>query len=129
MSQTLPPQPVSGKDLIAPHKIVRRAVLALCLGALAIFIAWEVFRVTAPPALAVISPADNLLTSSHRIILEGTVEKGAAVTANGASVPVSMDGHFKEEMDLRTGSNVITIVASKKFAKPNTVYRMVVVTE
>jgi hypothetical protein len=32
-------------------------------------------------------------------------------------------------MDLRTGANVITIVASKKFAKPNTLYRRVVVTE
>jgi hypothetical protein len=129
MSQTIPPQPIESKHLIAPHRIVRWAIAGLVLAALAAFVSWEVLRVTAPPDLVLASPADNLLTSSHRITLEGTAEKGAAVTANGASVPVSMDGRFKETMDLRTGSNVITIVASKKFAKPNIVYRRVVVTE
>jgi hypothetical protein len=53
---------------------------------------------------------------------------GSAVTANGSAVAVSVDGHFKEDMDLRTGENVITIVATKKFAKPNIIYRRVVVT-
>lgn len=129
MSQTIPPQPIRGKDLVAPHRIVRLALIGLALLAVSAFVLWEVLRVTAPPDLTLASPADNLLTSSHRITLEGNAEKGAAVTANGASVPISMDGHFKETMDLRTGANVITIVASKKFAKPNTIYRRVVVTE
>lgn len=129
MSQTLPPQPVSRRDLLAPHKIFRLAIAGLCVIAFAAIVIWEVLRVTSAPMLMVSSPADHLLTDSHRIVLEGKAAPGASVTANGAPVAVSMDGRFKENMDLRTGENVITIVASKKFAKPNIIYRRVVVTE
>jgi hypothetical protein len=115
--------------MIASHRIMRTAIIAACLIIFTGIVAWEVLRVTAAPALSVISPADNALISSHRITLEGRAAAGSAVTANGAAVAVSMDGRFKEEMDLRTGENVITIVATKKFAKPNIIYRRVVVTQ
>ena len=128
MSQTIPPQPVSRKAMIAPHRILHMAIIAACLMIFAGIVAWEVLRVTAAPSLSVISPAANLLTASHRITLDGRAAPGATVTANGVAVPVSVDGSFKEDMDLRTGENVITIVATKKFAKPNIIYRRVVVT-
>jgi hypothetical protein len=129
MSQTIPPQPVSRKSMIAPHRILRAAVVVACLLVFASIVAWEVLRVVSAPSLTVISPTANLLTGSHRITLEGRAESGAAVTANGVSVPISVDGSFKEDMDLRTGENLITIVATKKFAKPNIIYRRVVVTQ
>lgn len=128
MSQTLPPQPVSRKAMIAPHRILRTALVVACLVVFAGAVVWEVMRVTAAPSLTVVSPADNLLTGSHRITLEGKAAPGAMVTANGSPVAVSTDGKFSEDMDLRTGENIITIVATKKFAKPNIIYRRVVVT-
>lgn len=129
MSQTFPPQPVGRKDLLAPHRVVRLVLAGLIVLVLGAVVTWEVLRVTAPPKLTVISPVDNLLTAEHRIILEGTAAPGAIVTVNGAPVTVSMTGSFKDHIDLRTGSNVITINASKKFAKPNIIYRRVVVSE
>ena len=128
MSQTIPPQPVTRREMLAPHRIVRLAIAAGCLFFFAGIVVWEVVRVTAAPLLIVEAPADRLSTGSHRITLIGRAAPGAAVSANGASIAVSTDGRFKEEMDLRTGENVITIVASKKFAKPNIIYRRVVVT-
>jgi hypothetical protein len=128
MSQTTPPQPISRKDMMAPHRIMRLAIIVICVAVFAAAVVWEVLRVTTAPALMIISPADNTLTASHRITLEGRAASGAAITANGVKVAASVDGHFKEDMDLRTGANVITIVASKKFAKPNIIYRRVVVT-
>lgn len=127
MSQTLPPQPVSRREMLAPHRIVRLALAALGVALFAGLIIWEVLRVTTAPLLIVSSPADNLVTDSHQITLVGRAAAGVTVTANGAAVAVSLDGHFNEEMDLRTGENVITIVASKKFAKPNIIYRRVIV--
>jgi len=129
MSQTLPPQPLKRTELVAPHRILRWVFIGFILFVVAGLVIWEVVRVTAPPELAVISPADNLLTSSHRVTLEGKAAPGASVTANGATLPISLNGRFKEDLDLRTGANVITIIASKKFAKPNTIYRRVVVSE
>ena len=127
MSQTIPPQPVSRKDMIAPHRILRLATVAACLLVFATLVVWEVLRVTAAPSLAIISPTNDLLTASHRITLEGRAAPGAVVTANGSNVAVSVDGRFQEDLDLRTGENVITIMATKKFAKPNIIYRRVVV--
>lgn len=129
MSQTLPPQPIRNKDLMAPHRIVRLVLVGLSLAVVAAAVTWEVVRVTAAPELTITAPVDNLLTADHRITLAGHAAAGATVTANGAVVPISLDGKFSEEMDLRTGANVITIVASKKFAKPNIIYRRVVVTQ
>jgi hypothetical protein len=129
MSQTIPPQPLSRKKLIAPHRVLRTVLAVLAIAALASAVAWEALRVTAPPKLLVTSPLDNLLTSEHRITLEGQTAPGASLTVNGAPAAVSMSGSFKENIDLRAGANVITIVASKKFAKPNTIYRRVVVSE
>ncbi len=129
VSQTLPPQPIKRKDLLAPHRVIRLALAGIVVLTLGTVVTWEVLRVTAPPKLTIISPADNLLTSERRIVLEGEAPPGATVTVNGAPVAVSMAGSFKENIDLRAGANVITIVASKKFAKPNTIYRRVVVTE
>jgi hypothetical protein len=129
MSQTIPPQPVSRRELLASHKIFRLILAGVCVIVFAAIVIWEIKRVTSAPSLTVTTPIDHLLTGSHRITLEGSAAAGAAVTANGAPVAVSMDGRFKEEMDLRTGENVITIVASKKFAKPNIIYRRVVVTQ
>jgi hypothetical protein len=114
--------------MIAPHRILQTSAIALGLIIFAGIVVWEVLRVTAAPFLSITSPIDNLLTASHQITLEGRAAPGSGVTANGVDVPVSMDGRFKEDMDLRTGANVITIVASKKFAKPNIIYRRVVVT-
>ena len=129
VSQTIPPQPVSRAALVAPHRIMRLAIVIACLVVFAGVVIWEVLRVTEAPSLTVTSPTPNLLTGSHRITLEGSTEPGAAVTANGADVPITVDGRFKEDMDLRTGANVITIVATKKFAKPNIIYRRVVVNQ
>ena len=128
MSQTIPPQPVSRKDMIAPHRIIRLAIVAICVLVFSAAVVWEILRVTAAPSLTVISPIDNMLTGSHRITLEGSAAPGASITANGVAVAVSIDGRFKEDMDLRTGANVITIVAAKRFAKSNIIYRRVVVT-
>jgi len=114
--------------MVAPHRIMRLAIIIACLAVFAGVVVWEVLRVTAAPSLTVISPTANLLTGSHRITLEGRAEASATVTANGADVPMTVDGSFKEDIDLRTGENVITIVATRKFAKPNIIYRRVVVT-
>jgi hypothetical protein len=128
MSQTFPPQPVQRKDMLAPHRVVRAALACLIVLALGAVVTWEVLRVTAPPKLIIVSPVDNLLTTEHRITLEGEAAPGASVTVNGTLAAISMSGAFKENIDLRTGANVITINASKKFAKPNIIYRRVVVT-
>jgi hypothetical protein len=128
MSQTIPPQPVGRRELVAPHRLLRALISVIVILSASGIVVWEILRVTTPPQLVVTSPTDNLLTASHRVVLEGSVHPGSSLTANGSPVGVTVDGKFKENMDLRTGANIITIIATKKFAKPNIIYRRVVVT-
>jgi hypothetical protein len=127
--QMIPPQPVSSVSLISSHRVLKIIIAALILMAIGGAVIWEVLRVTAPPALTVSSPADNLLTDQTSVTLEGRAEIESTVTVNGSPISVAVDGAFKEELDLRTGLNIITISASKKFAMPNVIYRRVVVTK
>jgi hypothetical protein len=129
MPQSFPPQPLRSSQLVAPHRIMQLALAALVALALAGAVVWEVLRVTAPPALDIASPADNLLVAAPEVVLEGTAAKGSAVSVNGSPVAVSADGKFRETINLRVGLNIITITASKKFAKPNIIYRRVVVSQ
>lgn len=129
MSQTLPPQPLSTRELFAPHRLARLIVVGILAIAALLLVGWEIWRVTASPTLTVDSPADNLLTQSHNVELKGHTEAGTSLTVNGSVLPVSMEGNFSENIDLRTGANIITITASKKFAKPKIIYRKVVVTQ
>jgi len=115
--------------MFSPHRLVRLIIVIIIGLIFVFFVVWEILRVTAAPFLTIVSPSNDLATTSHRITLEGRAGAGAKITANGAIIAVSMDGKFKEVMDLRTGENVITIIASKKFAKPNIIYRRVVVTQ
>jgi len=127
--QMLPPQPISGVLLVSPHRVFKTIIAAIILAAIGVAVTWEVLRVTTPPALTITEPADNLLTDQTTITLAGRAEPESTVTVNGAPIAVGVDGAFSEKLDLRTGLNIITISASKKFAKPNVIYRKVVVSK
>jgi len=129
MSHSFPPQPIKTNNLFASH----RAKSVVYLGVFAVLvvaaIVWEVMRVTAPPLLIINSPSDNLLTNQTSIVVSGRADRNSTVAINNEFAATDLDGNFDETLDLRTGLNVITISASKKFAKTNIIYRRVVVTK
>jgi hypothetical protein len=129
MSQTLPPQPIKTYRLFASRNAKRAFYIVLAIAALAAAIVWEVLRVTSPPILEVKSPTDNFLTNETTITVSGIAAADSTVVINDEPAATDLKGNFKETLDLRTGLNVITISASKKFAKPNIIYRRVVVTK
>jgi len=122
-----PPQPLPRSAFISPHRIMSVAAAALLIFGILGALVWEVLRVTTPPELTVSAPADNFLTTEHSVLLEGHAAPESVVTVNGAGIALGTDGTFKEPLDLRTGLNIITISASKKFAAPRVIYRRVVV--
>ncbi len=122
-----PPRAIPRSAFIAPHRIIKTVLGALALVIVLGAILWEVLRVTTAPALTLVSPADNFLTNVHSVALMGHAAPSSTVTVNGAPIPLTRDGSFNETLDLRTGLNIITISATKKFAKPRIIYRRVVV--
>jgi len=127
--RSLPPQPVSRRSLVSSHRILAAIALGLALATLVGLIVWQVLRVTTPPELIIAHPPDNFLSPEPRLRLEGRAAPESLVTVNGEPTAISRDGSFSEELDLRTGLNIITISASKRFAKPRIIYRRVVVSK
>jgi Glucodextranase, domain B len=129
VSHSYPPQPIKTNHLFASHlakSVVYIAVVSIIIAAAII---WEVLRVIAPPFLEIKSPPDNLLTKETSVVVSGRAAPDSTVTINNEFTATDLKGNFDEDMDLRTGLNIITISASKRFAKPNIIYRRVVVTK
>jgi Glucodextranase, domain B len=129
MSYSFPPQPIKTDRLFASHRAKSLVYIAIFFILIAAAIVWEVLRVIAPPFLEIKNPPDNLLTKETSVVVSGRAAPDSTVTINNEFTATDLNGNFDETLDLRTGLNVITISASKKFAKPNTIYRSVVVTK
>jgi hypothetical protein len=129
VSHSFPPQPIKTNTLFASHRAKSVVYIAVFFLVIAAVIVWEVLRVIAPPFLEVNNPQNNLLTKETTIVVSGRAERNSTVSINNEFTATDLNGNFNETLDLRTGLNVITISASKRFAKPNIIYRGVVVTK
>ena len=124
---TNPPQPLPQSAFVSTHRVLNVTIIVAIIMVIVGALGWEVLRVTTPPELVVSTPIDNLLTTEHSTVLEGRATPESIVTINDTSVSLNTDGTFRETLDLRTGLNIITISASKKFSKSHIIYRRVVV--
>jgi transcriptional regulator with XRE-family HTH domain len=103
-------------------------VFALSLVGLAIvgYLGYQVRAIVSPPELMVYAPGDGILTNEALITVAGQVEEGAHVRVNDIDVLLSTDGTFEIEVALERGLNVIAIESTKRYSKPATAYRRVV---
>lgn len=84
---------------------------------------------TVPPVLNVSSPTDNLKTNVATVTVYGTTNdiSSSPVTlkVNDSPVTVSANGSFSTTVNLSTGENTITVVATDGAGKSTTVTRTV----
>lgn len=78
-----------------------------------------------PPELVIESPKEQTVTSERRIDILGKTDPDATVTVNSVSVLVRSDGQFFDQIQLIPGVNKITILATSRYGKTNTVTREV----
>jgi cytoskeletal protein RodZ len=113
--------------LIVTPKLISTAIVGIALAGLGAYLAAQLLRIAAPPAVAIASPADGWVTSASRVSVSGRADREATVTINGNPVTPNGDGAFSETLELREGLNTITIVAKKKRGKETVVTRRVIV--
>jgi len=87
---------------------------------------WTLYLDITPPPLTVTGPRDGLLTNQPTVTVAGRTETGASVTVNGQPVDVNPDGSFSAVLEMKSGPNFITVVASDAAGNHNTVLRSVV---
>ncbi len=130
-------------DLLGPHRLPRTrvrkgrffvfsrllAAWALVLPALAIvgYLLWQTSSLIRPPEVVITNPNDGSAVQTALLPLEGYVkDDDVTVIVNGNTIVVNEDLHFKTDVDLTRGLNVVTVQAKRRYSKDATLYRRVV---
>lgn len=90
------------------------------------YFGYQIRAIISPPILLVYEPSDGILTADALISVTGQAGENAQVTVNGVEVLLSKDGTFELDVALERGLNVIAIESTKRYSRPATEYRRVV---
>lgn len=85
---------------------------------------------TVPPTLNISSPSKDIVTNKSTLTVSGYTNDSnsspVTVTVNGKSATVQGNGYFETTIDLKEGSNSITVIAKDASGLKTTVSRIVV---
>lgn len=119
----LPPQQAT---FTFTHRHLKLAGLGLVLMALITYLALQIQALREPPPLEVTTPTDRFITDVPTIEVRGRTEPAARMLVNDEIILKQADGNFAAIIDLQRGTNIITIEAQRKHAKPNRIYRTII---
>lgn len=134
---------VGQTDLLGPHRLPRTRVrrgrffvfsrltkgLTMALPAVLIvgYLVWQISALLRPPELLVSTPVDGAAVTSALLMVQGEVrDDDVVVRVNDEIVVIDETLHFKAEVDLTRGLNVITVEAKRRYSHAATIYRRVV---
>ncbi|NTU69682.1 helix-turn-helix domain-containing protein [bacterium] len=99
------------KLVITPKILIIIGILISSI-AVASYIVYEIFILTSPPRLEIISPKDNETITQSFIDIQGKTYSGMYIYINGQKVNTSEDGDFKVNVSLgKGGINAIKVVS------------------
>lgn len=118
--------PMVQQDLFRDYPaLVRRITIGIVGAALFGLIGWRIAAVTAPPPLALTTPAHALSTSSRIITVSGHTAPGAALTINGEVFAPDASGAFTTHIVLLPGVNTVAIEARRRHSRPARIERII----
>jgi len=115
-----------GKSLfqLTPGKFLAGILVALVFIFLG-YLGFQYRKLNLSPVLSVDSPESKLVTDQRRVDILGKTDPDATITINGINIVVRGDGKFFDQVQLDSGVNKITIIATSRFGKTSTVVREV----
>jgi cytoskeletal protein RodZ len=122
-------QVIKGRYLWTMPKIIKNILIFLIIIICFIYLGYRLNKIIAPPLLTINNPAINLTTKETALLVSGQTEAEAQLIINGEHVLSDKNGGFSQLINLKNGLNVITVTASKKYGRSNTITRQVLVKE
>jgi hypothetical protein len=92
-----------------------------------IYLSYRLEKIVAPPLLELSNPAANLITKEHSLEIIGSTEPETQITINGEKIISDSTGNFLTTVNLKTGINMITVTAQKKYGQETRLIRQVLV--
>ncbi len=109
---------------LTPAKILG-AIIMVAIVAFFVYLWLQYRQFTGAPQLAISTPTDQLTTDNPSLEVQGKTDPEMKVSVNNQQIPVADSGEFKEQIQLSSQVNKISIEAVNKFGQKTIVERTV----
>jgi len=113
--------------MLALPRIFKNLALAAVVIVIFIYLSYRLEKIVAPPKLELSNPAANLITKERSLEIIGRTEPETQIIINGEKILSDSAGNFLTTVSLKTGINMITITAQKKYGRETRLIRQVLV--
>jgi len=120
-------QVVKPREMLALPRIFKNLALAAVVIVIFIYLSYRLEKIVAPPKLELSNPSANLITKERSLEIIGRTEPETQIIINGEKVLSDSTGNFLATVNLKTGINMITITAQKKYGRETRLIRQVLV--
>ncbi len=121
----LPRRRARAVQFLVASRFIKFSILGVFAIALITYLGVQLRAITAPPELVVMYPSDGYQTEEAMVNVTGFAQGATRVEVNGQEVLLDKEGKFEIDIALERGLNVITVEGSKRYSRPATVYRRV----
>lgn len=125
-SQKRPSWPARFFHLGNMPDLLRRILVLTVIAALLIYLGLSLRGIFSPPPLFLEKPAEGTISQTPSVWVAGKTLPETRVQINGREAISNLIGNFEEEVTLRPGLNVITVIAIKKHGRTATIIRNVI---
>jgi transcriptional regulator with XRE-family HTH domain len=112
---------------LAIPKIIKSSLIIIAVLVCAAYLTTCVKKIITAPALSLISPEDNLITNEHSVDIKGSTEPEAEIIINGELVLKDITGFFEKKINLKSGLNIISVTAQKKYSQKSSITKKILV--
>lgn len=106
---------------------MNRAVVALVLALVLCYGLFEAYPLLAGPGLALASPADGAHAADGVVVVSGRAVRTVALTLDGDPLLPNESGTFATTLALPPGGSILTLKATDRFGRSETVTRTIYV--
>lgn len=110
-------KPLKIQSFIFTPKIIVGTSISILILIGFIYLYLEIGSFASVPRLVVLNPEQNAVIQGGSVSVEGITDRDAKLSVNGQPVLIDDEGHFRENLILQPGSNVINIKAVNRFKK------------
>jgi transcriptional regulator with XRE-family HTH domain len=130
--EIFPQQIIKKHNFLIFPKVVKNFIIVIIAFFCLFYLGFCLKEIISPPMLEVIEPHDNQAIIDNSINVFGKTEAEAEITINGEPITLEQnedENFFTKKINLKTGLNIITITARKKYGREVTIKRQILVNE
>lgn len=94
-------------------KILVTFILSTFLLLIIGYIGLQIYKFQTPPEITILEPLDGAEVNEESVTVKGEVDNNTVIEINDKPVETNDDGSFEKEIELKEGSNLITVRAKK----------------